>query len=105
MEDGRVMGAGGWNGNTLFDTVQLYDPVKRSWEEGSPLPKGIGAASLVRDGPDVLLISGGDPSFLKSIFRFTTESGWVELEQTLEHGRSWFSAMAVNEAALSCEVA
>lgn len=59
LADGRVLVAGGFNGDPALSSTELYDPVANRWSFGPPLPVRVGAAVAARARDGSVLVFGG----------------------------------------------
>jgi len=114
LADGRVMVAGGYQAvntpeATVLNTVEIFDPVTRTWSEGPAFP-GDGRDGLVLVGVttgawagDVLLlgghipdsITGGDWIESDEVARYkTAENEWEVLDYKMKIPREHFSVVS-----------
>jgi hypothetical protein len=64
LRDGRVLVAGGWNGEDDFASAELYDPATGKFTPTEPMTEGFanGSATLLADGRVVLVGNPGSSS-------------------------------------------
>ena len=60
VADGRVYAVGGWDGETVTDTLFIYDPETDQWEEGRRLPEKRAFSGAVAIQGNIYVIGGHD---------------------------------------------
>jgi hypothetical protein len=93
LPNGKVLAAGGLNGNTGQRSAELYDPEKREWKPTGDMgtARWGHSAALLRDGTVLVsggnaIRSGGGTTALRSAERFDPEQG------------EWHTAAAMTDA-------
>jgi non-specific serine/threonine protein kinase len=99
--DGKIWVAGGLTPSIkATDAVQIYDPVKDTWDKGPSLPAAVDHAMLVTYRHQVWLIGGfhenGDESVASSqVLRYDDSIGHWKPMPSLQHPRAAAAAAVV----------
>ena len=86
--------AGGWNGNTRLETVELYKSQRNIWMKVSPMKHGRAEHALVAADDCLFVVGGMDESMttLSSVERLDELNGNWENVQPLNTARADFTA-------------
>ncbi|KAG8084881.1 hypothetical protein GUJ93_ZPchr0010g7509 [Zizania palustris] len=69
---------GGYDGNSMFSSVEIYDPRRNSWRMGYPMSFPRGYASTVTLGDNLFVIGGlqSHEKILDTVEVYSVSSGW-----------------------------
>jgi N-acetylneuraminic acid mutarotase len=75
---GVLYAIGGYNGDRMVSSVEIFDPRRNSWRVGDPMNFPRGYASTVTLGDNVFVIGGLQSSekFMDSVEVYNVKCGW-----------------------------
>ncbi len=100
--------AGGWDGSSLFSSVEILDEGSNEWQTGPELPFGIDESQMVEDqNGGVVLIgglssSGGNLDTLYQLPHGGQDAVWTKMEQNLQTGRKEHTAFMGPDNFVDC---
>ena len=104
--DGKIYAIAGRSGGTYLSTVEIYDPLSNSWQQGPALPVTLRYAQVINH-QDKLYVLGGKVTLSQPNTQVFTLSGgeWqvVAGVSVVGGSRSVFPAPVLNSEVLFCQ--
>ena len=93
----KVVAAGGFGGDGLVSTTDIYDVDSNMWSKGTPLPVPLAFTAVVPYKTTFLVVGGEtNDTFSDKVFLYDTSGEWTEMtHMKLSQSKSWVAAMLV----------